>query len=152
VKDLELPDHFDLVVAGYLLNYAQTAAELQTMCRVISRCLKPGGRFVTVNNDPRQPAEYYSTTQKYGFIKLGTGAKREGEPVVYRILMDGSSFDITNYYLSEETHEAAFKSAGLRDLRWHAPQLSPDGEKEFAHAYWADFLDHPSITFLECVK
>ncbi|MDB5338603.1 MAG: hypothetical protein JWN70_4222, partial [Planctomycetaceae bacterium] len=51
-KHLELPAQYDLVVAAYLLNYAQDRQELAAMAHGIARCLKPGGRFVTVNSNP----------------------------------------------------------------------------------------------------
>src|SRR6516162_8632779 len=41
-KTLDLPDKFDLVIAGYLLNYAATKDELLAMCQAIARHLKPG--------------------------------------------------------------------------------------------------------------
>jgi SAM-dependent methyltransferase len=152
VKELAGSEKFDLVVAGYLLNYARNREELSAMCQVIARSLKPAGRFVTVNNDPRQQSAHFPATKKYGFIKLGTGKNVEGEPIIYRIFLDGSSFDITNYYLSVETHEAAFNAAGMHGLKWHPPQLSPEGESEYDQNYWSDFLVHPPITFLEISK
>src|SRR5262249_54551707 len=67
VKQLALNETFDVIVAAYLLNYAQTAAELLEMGRAIIRHLKPGGRFVTVNNNPRHAVEHFAATRKYGF-------------------------------------------------------------------------------------
>jgi len=77
---------FDLVTAGYLLNYARTADELLAMCGVIARSLRPGGRFVSVNNNPAQPADHFAASRKYGFVKETEGALQEGAPVVYRRL------------------------------------------------------------------
>src|SRR5262245_10173832 len=51
-RALEGAGDFDLVVAAYLLNYAATKEELQGMCAAIARALRPGGRFVGVNNNP----------------------------------------------------------------------------------------------------
>src|SRR5262249_28073650 len=47
-RSLGLAAEYDLVVAAYLLNYAQNTSELRAMCAGIASCLKPGGRFVTV--------------------------------------------------------------------------------------------------------
>nr|VFK22399.1 MAG: Methyltransferase domain-containing protein [Candidatus Kentron sp. LPFa]VFK35320.1 MAG: Methyltransferase domain-containing protein [Candidatus Kentron sp. LPFa] len=60
---------FDMVVAAYLLNYAQTKEQLLEMCQSIYTNLKPGGRFVTLNNNPEQSLSSYSKTEKYGLIK-----------------------------------------------------------------------------------
>jgi len=51
-RDLGLAAEYDLAVAAYFLNYAHDRAELNAMCGGIARCLKPGGRFVTVNSNP----------------------------------------------------------------------------------------------------
>src|SRR5438552_8571094 len=43
-REFSVTDPFDLAVAAYLLNYARTRDELQSMCDGIARSLKPGGR------------------------------------------------------------------------------------------------------------
>jgi hypothetical protein len=37
-------------------------------------------------------------------------------------------------------------------VRWHAPEVSPEGLREFGRGYWADFLARPPVAFIECVK
>jgi len=154
VADARSPDafsgEFDLVTAGYLLNYASTREELLAMCRTIARCLKPGGRFVSVNNNPAQPAEHFGASRKYGFVKETPAALAEGAPVVYRIFLDNGDLEITNYHLAPETHEWAFHTAGLRNVSWHAPRLSAAGESEHGREFWTDFLDLQPVTFIEC--
>ena len=65
--------NFDLVVASYLLNYAQTRGQLLDMCQTIFANLKPGGRFVSINNNPEQPPETFPLCSKYGFTKTVAG-------------------------------------------------------------------------------
>jgi toxoflavin synthase len=151
-KQLALNETFDLVVAGYLLNYAQTYNELLEMCSAITRHLKPGCRFVTVNNNPLQKKDYFTFTRKYGFIKRADGPLNEGTPVDYVFFLDDESFAITNYHLSVETHERAFKVAGFSQVTWHDPELSADIIGDTERRYWSDFLEHPPIVFIECVK
>jgi hypothetical protein len=43
-------------------------------------------------------------------------------------------------------------SASFSEVRWHAPRLSPEGESAFGREFWASFLDHSPIAFIECVK
>lgn len=152
VRRLDLPEQFDLAVAGYLLNYAETREELLAMARAVARSLKPGCRFVTVNNNPAQPPRYFASCRKYGFLKILEGEFREGAPITWRFFLENGSFDIVNYQLALETHEWAFREAGFREVRWHRARLSPEGEVESGKEYWADFLDHPPIIFIECVK
>ncbi len=148
-----LPEPFDLVVAAYLLNYAQSREQLLGMCQAVARNLKPGGRFVAVNDYSELPVEAFGITRKYGFIKSVSGELREGTPITYTLFNDdGSSFHFDNYFLSRATYEWALQTAGLRDIRWHPPQLSLQGEAAFPAGYWSDFLAQPPVYFLECVR
>lgn len=149
-KDLQVPEPFDLCCAAYLLNYASTRDELLAMCKAIARVLKPGGRFVTVNNNPMHRAEHYGEVRKYGFSKTVVGPLGEGTPIIWKFFLDGREFEITNYQLSVETHEWAFREAGLRNVRWHPAQLAPAAQKEAD--FWRDFVEHSPITFIECTK
>src|SRR5262245_941497 len=150
---------FDLVVRACLSHHASTPEELAQMCAAVARALRPGGRFVTVNNNPSQPPEHFAATRKYGFIKStpvpslrGGEGMVEGTPIIYTIFQEEGSFDITNYFLSTATHEECLRAAGLRDVRWHKPRLSPEGQAAFGDNAWEAFLSHPPITFLECVR
>ena len=152
VRTLEVPAEFDLAFAAYLLNYAHTAEELTEMCRSVARALRPGGRFVTVNSNPAEPTVAFPAARTYGFSRRVEGELVEGAPVVLEFFLPEGSFEVTNYYLSAETMEKAFRAAGLREVRWHAPEVSPEGLHEFGQEYWAELLAHPAVAFIECVK
>lgn len=148
--DYQPDEPFDIVSAGYLLNYADTSERLLAMCQAISRSLRPGGRFVTVNNNPSQSPERFAATRKYGFIKSAGEQLRPGTPITYTIFQDGGTFTFDNYYLSVDAHEAALQAVGLRDVEWVAPRLSPQWSED--PAFWDDFFDDPSVIFLQCRK
>ncbi len=151
-RRLETDGTFDVVVAAYLLNYARTSEELLQMCRTIARALKPGGRFIGCNNNSDQPLDSYDATLKYGFTKEVSGPLTEGTPIVNRIFIEGRELEIVNYHLGRETHEWAFRLAGLRELRWRPLQVDPEGEQVWGRDYWADFLEFSPVIFLECRK
>lgn len=146
-KELVLGTQFDIVFAAYLLNYAQTERELQQMCRSIADHLKPGGRFVTVNNNP----EYTGTTdsmRQYGFQRH-TSARSAGAPITWEFFLDDGTFAITNYYLSTEAHEQALTDFGMTDIAWHAPEVSAEGVAESGAEFWAPLLQHRPVICLE---
>lgn len=153
-KKLSLPEKFDLVIASYLINYAENEAELAAMAAGIARHLKPGGRFVTVNNNPGQPVATYGSERPYGFIKELKGGKQvPGAPVVYTCFLEGNqTVTFENYYLSETTHEQVFKAAGFTNVRWHPVTLAPEGERDQGRAFWQAFLDAQPIICLEATK
>jgi ubiquinone/menaquinone biosynthesis C-methylase UbiE len=151
-RTLEVPGEFDLAFAAYLLNYARSAEELAQMCRAVARALRPGGRFVTANSNFVELPATFPAYRAYGFSGRVEGEWAEGAPVVWEFFLPEGPFEVTNYYLSVGTMEEAFRAAGLREVRWHAPQVSPTGLREFGRGYWADFLAHPPVAFIECVK
>jgi len=142
------PEH-DTVVAAYLLNYARSADELQAMCQGVASCLKPGGRFVTVNCNPALHFPTSPSFRPYGFETYVVGDFVEGAPIRWRIHLEDGPFEIENYYLSVATHEAALRAAGFRDITWHAPRLAPGAADSHPNEFWRDFLSHPPVTFLE---
>jgi ubiquinone/menaquinone biosynthesis C-methylase UbiE len=151
-RALSLPGRFDLVVAAYLLNYAPDREELRAMCRGVAACLKPGGRFVTVNSNPAINFATAPSYRKYGFETRVAGPWREGAPVTWTFFLEDGSFSIENYHLDVACHEEALRSAGFREVRWHRPRLDPAGRAAHDAAFWTTLLEHPPITFLECVR
>ncbi len=152
VRTLEVPGEFDLAFAAYLLNYAQSAEELVQMCRAVARTLRSGGRFVTVNSNPAEPTVALPAARAYGFSRRVEGELVEGAPIVVEFFLPEGSFEVKNYYLSTGTMEEAFRAAGLRDVRWHAPEISAEGLPELGQEFCADFLAHPPVSFIGCVK
>lgn len=151
-RELQLGCEFDLVFAAYLLNYARNRGELQAMCDSIARCLKPGGRFVTVNSSPFLHFPSAPSYRKYGFETQAVGEWREGTPVTWTFYLDDGPFSIENYYLDGTIHDEAFRAAGFRDVRWNPPSLSPDAGQHAPPEFWATFMEHPPVAFAVCVK
>jgi len=69
-RELTGDRQFDLVIAAYLLNYARDPQELHAMYGALARCLRPGGRFVTVS----MPARRWCS-RTHGHI-ASTGSRR----------------------------------------------------------------------------
>jgi toxoflavin synthase len=151
-RNLGLAAAYDLAVAAYFLNYAHDRAELNSMCSGVARCLKSGGRFVTANSNPACNFPSAPSYRKYGFEAFVAGLLCEGAPITWRFHLEDGPFDIENYFLDVETHEEALRTAGFRDIRWHQPLLSPEGEAAYGWDYWSDLLAHPPVIFIECFK
>ena len=143
---------FELVVASYLLNYAQTKEQLLKMCQTIYANLKLGGRFVSINNNLQQPPESYPICKKYGVTKSISEPLAEGTPITLTFSVEGQKFSLINYYLSQAIYEWAFRTAGFQEIRWHQPIVSPEGVQEFGNEFWQDFLDCAPIVGIECLK
>jgi len=151
-RELPATQEYDLVVSAYLLNYARDREELGSMCSAIARSLKPGGRFVTVNQSPALRFPDAPSYRRYGFETSVRGPWREGAPITWKFHLDDGSFEIENYHLDVAIHEQAFRGAGFRAVRWHAPRLAPEGSRAHGKEFWSTLLEHPPLTFIECVK
>jgi ubiquinone/menaquinone biosynthesis C-methylase UbiE len=149
-RDMNFGAVYDLAAAAYFLNYAHDRVELDAMCNAIARCLKPGGRFVTVNSNPACDFSSAPSYRKYGFETSVVGAFREEAPITWTFYLDDGPFQIENYYFTVQTHETALRAAGFREIRWHRPLLSPPAEAADGRNYWSDLLEHPPFIFIEC--
>jgi SAM-dependent methyltransferase len=148
---LGLPAEFDVAAAAYLLNYAANREELAAMAAGIAQCLKPGGRFVTMNSNPGLEFERGATYRKYGFEIRGSGDHQEGLPYTWVFHLDDGPVEVENYWLPATAYEEAMRSAGFVEIRWQRPRISPIGEVGDEPAYWRDFLDHPPVIGIECL-
>jgi toxoflavin synthase len=151
-RNLGWDAQFDLVVAAYLLNYARDRDELGATCEGIGRCLRPGGRFVTVNCSQTLDFSTAPSYRKYGFETSVAGPFREGSPIAWKFYLPDGTFEIENYHLDVSAHEEALRQAGFREVRWHAPRLSPVGVAEHGDDFWDAFMQASPIAFLECRK
>jgi len=151
-RDLPFDGECDLVVAAYLLNYAENRDELSAMCDSIARCLKPGGRFVTVNCNPGLDFRSAPSYRQYGFETSVGGEWREGSPITWTFFLEDGAFSIENYHVSVPVHENVLRNAGFQTVFWHPARLSSQGEKQYKKDFWKPFLQAPPVTFIECVK
>ena len=151
-KDLGLAGEFDLAVAAYLLNYARDRGELGAMCRGIARCLRPGGRFITVNTNPDLDFDRLPPFREYGFDVRLDGELAEGTPITWTFHLDDGPLRVENYHLGAAAHDEALRSAGFGEVRWHRPRLSPLGEAADGRGFWEPFLSSAPVIFIECLK
>ena len=135
-RDLHLPEVFDLAVAAYLLNYARDRDELRAMCRVVASCLRPGGRFVTVNSNPDLDFVGLPSFREYGFDVDADAGPAEGTPITWTFHLEDGPLRVENYHLDMAAHEEALRAAGFREVRWHRPRLSPEGEAADGRDFW----------------
>jgi SAM-dependent methyltransferase len=142
--DLGVVGAFDLVLASYLFNYAETREQLLAFALSVHANLNPGGRLVGVNDNPRTAPGRYGSYAAWGFSRELAGPRREGARVRYSFpKADGTSFGFDNFWLSPETYEQVFAEAGLEDFRFVDATADPA-----AGGDWSGFLRDCPITGL----
>jgi SAM-dependent methyltransferase len=145
-------EEFDLVVAAWLLVYARDRAELAIMCRGLASRLRPGGRFVTLLNNPDLAAfRPFPDYGKYGFEVTLAEPAADGSPVRLTFLLDGDRLEIENYYLPASAYVSALRDAGFREVAVHKPELSPPPGPDDA-PFWAELIEHPIGIVIDGVK
>ncbi|MGK5727970.1 class I SAM-dependent methyltransferase [Streptomyces sp. URMC 124] len=148
----ELPrlGDFDVLLAAYLFNYADSPETMALMARSCARNLREGGELRALVARP----EYDFTRpqpHKYGF-----SFEREADPAHDgRIRVTAHSqppVSFSAYLPARRVYEEAFTAAGFRDCAWSPVQLSADGVLEFGPEYWDDFTANPPWVLFRCVK
>ena len=143
VAEFEAAEPADVSVAIYSLGYSRTPEQLRRFCRACHEALRPGGRFVGLNDNVRNPPPAGASWKQYGLERACADLPSEGDVVRYTLINeDGTRFDLRNFYLRRETYEDAFRAAGFREFRWVDVSLRPS---EHGNAFWDDFMAHPPI-------
>jgi len=150
VRELGDLGRFDVVVAAYLLHYAPTVGDLARMCRNIRRHLPAGGRFVTLNENPDQPAGRYAGYEQYGFNKTIDQPGTDGAQITYFMIAGRELFKFHAHYFARSTYERTLTAAGFGHIAWHSLALDPAGVEAHGDAYWREYLTNPPIIGLEC--
>ncbi|MGI9329656.1 MAG: class I SAM-dependent methyltransferase [Gammaproteobacteria bacterium] len=148
-----LPDlgEFDCVVAAYLLHYAPDQEALDSMCRAVASALRPGARFVAINENPDYPSEPGGAYVQYGFSKTADSPLRDGSIIRYRMFAGRESFSFQAHYFSRETYTASLQAAGMEDIQWHDLQLGPEAAN-VGKDYFSSYLSSPPIIGLSCQR
>jgi ubiquinone/menaquinone biosynthesis C-methylase UbiE len=141
---------FDIVTAAYLLHYAKDEQGLMKMCQSIFRHLRPGGRFITLNENPWQTAGQYAGYEQYGFNKTVETPRADGSRITYWMVAGRDMFKFDAFYYSQSTYERVLARAGFHPPTWCPLIFDPAGNLAHDEEYWQEYLLNPPIIGLEC--
>lgn len=139
---------FDLVVAAYLLNYADSGTAMKRMCEGIRGTLASGGEFRTLTQNP----EYSFTgpsTRKYGFLHEYQEPTAVGPRARITALLD-PPVTITAHFPRREVYEDALRATGFTDLAWEPIHVAANGIDAMGDSYWDDWRANPTLVLLRC--
>lgn len=150
VAEYKPSEPVDTVVAMYPLNYAKTAEQLRRFCQVCHDALRPGGRFVGVNDNILNPPKRDGLWTQYGFERACPRYPKEGDAILYTVTnADGTRFQFENFYLEPRTYRGAFRAAGFQEFRWVDLSIHPD-QRDNPH--WDGFIRNPPILAFSAIK
>ncbi|KAF2195972.1 hypothetical protein GQ43DRAFT_289120 [Delitschia confertaspora ATCC 74209] len=157
---------FDLVFAGWFLNYAGTEEELIGMFKNIASNLNEKGRFVGITTNALEPQMSTPKMDFYGLDILvldpayrdpststSTGGNDERDVLGIKARVRGHTkekveFDV--FQFKSEVYERAARKVGLglKWREWVLPEKRDDGS-EWGEGYWERWLDRPNFVVVE---
>jgi 2-polyprenyl-3-methyl-5-hydroxy-6-metoxy-1,4-benzoquinol methylase len=161
VTEMELLDieveYFDIVIAAYLLNYASSKEELFNFTKNIFKYLKPGCKFVTINDNPSIYC-FDNCSLKYNYIKKlkNNNIPKNGDSIDWILFNSDSVNDklceFTTYHWDKDIYIEAFKHAGFNEIEFIPCTISEKGIKKYNDTYWNNFLNHPHFICIKAIK
>jgi toxoflavin synthase len=136
-------DRFDVAVAEWLLDYADTLAMLRGMCRSLARVVRPGGRFVHLGGCFDSLINHPENFPRYGIDLEVLASCGDGSRCRWTVRRDGRSVSAENTMWTPATITAELEAAGFADVQWPEAEIGPEGLAEMGDAYWTDYLQHP---------
>ena len=139
---------FDLVFAGWFLNYAPDYETMVSMWRTIHNNLKPQGRFVSIVPNAHCPM-FEPIDDSYGIAVRPLETVPEGwkcrlttytEPEV--------EFDM--FHFLHDFYERAAAEAGMVELKWH-PTVPPDDERK-ENGFWDVYFLRPHMSIVTATR
>ncbi|KAF1979050.1 S-adenosyl-L-methionine-dependent methyltransferase [Bimuria novae-zelandiae CBS 107.79] len=151
--NLPSSEPFDIVFAGWFLNYAGTEKELTNMFRVIVGRLREGGRFVGVTTDAHDLSMKEPKRNFYGvdvevlekeYVAPDTG--REVGIKARVTVQTEPPFCFEVFQFRSEVYERCAKEAGMQ-IAWKKQVLPDDERKE--SGYWDEWVQRPTFSVIE---
>ncbi len=121
---------FDLVVAAFLLHYADTPSLLEGFIKNISLNLKVSGEFVSINMSPDHPIVLPAKNVSHSSRWLGEEYKDGSALEILLWSQDSKQIcNITDYHWSKKTYESLFRKYSLNNITWVELRMHEKGKK-----------------------
>ncbi len=134
---------FDIAVAQWLLDYADTRDALRAMCRSLARVVRPGGRFVHVGGCFDSIFRHPESFVPYGVELEVLESCGYGSRCRWTVRRGRESVSAENTMWTPATITAELQRAGFTEIEWPSAEISPEGIATMGEAYWAAYLAHP---------
>ena len=144
---------FDIVLAVYLLNYADSDETLRAMLQKTHDLLAPNGQLIAYTFNP----EFTLRKGNASKYKFTVAYRDEYPPVPHRHPVSvtvnfESPVVIKNYQWDAIAYQQVASRVGFRELVWHPVEVSSQGVEEYGQGFWAEYLDNSIVSGFRCVK
>ncbi|CAB3774555.1 class I SAM-dependent methyltransferase [Paraburkholderia humisilvae] len=151
----DLTGQFDVVLAVYVLPYARTPGELQSMCADMARLLRPGGRLITLPIHPEySPSPSYY--EPYGFRLVAddpeTAPYIDGGRVRLDLCFQHYQTSVDAWYWSDRTLKAALGKAGFTAINTFNPYAPACPDISKVPTKLRAYLDRPHAVVIDATR
>jgi SAM-dependent methyltransferase len=146
---------FDLVIGMWLLNYAESASQLEGFWSNIAKYLKPGAKFVGIIQNQEKYNPESMKTIKYGARESNITNLPSGDGVKMHLEFDTvPKVEFDTYVLKKEIFEATATKSGIRILEYIKPDQSTLSAKEQEDIeWWKELLEeYPNCLVIATTK
>jgi SAM-dependent methyltransferase len=138
---------YDLVLAIWLLNYADSEEVMLTMWRNIFNNLRPGGRCLGITSNPDMLSSVFPSGPRFGltFTELDLPAEGTIKNRIHAHTSQPIVFD--TYTRTRALYEKTAHAAGFCHLRWLPAQAPDDTQLDYT-----DLLRCPHLAAFEVLR
>ena len=150
VMDMADVGAFDIVLAAWLFNYADSPDMLASMFQAVARHVKPGGRLVVQTFNP----DYRLALGDYAAYRVKVVDEQPWQSGA-RLTLEFPGTPparVINYRWSHDQYEAAIKAAGFRRVAWHAPQVLEEDIARHPPGFWEGYIENCMAVNLVCER
>ena len=148
VCNMESFGKFDMVMAAWLFNYAESLDDMKKMFKAVANNLKPSGRLVAYTVEPDFQLAKGNFTN-YGVNVLTEESWHEGFRHQAEFVTNPPS-PFTFFRWSHQDYETAMAEAGLSEVSWQKPMLLESDIKRYTPGFWDTFQNNCLQTGLSC--
>jgi SAM-dependent methyltransferase len=143
----------EVVVAPFVANYARSTEELRTFIRNVFRSCVAGGHAVFVVDMPDASCNIeFGRRRAIGAVKFWCNGSPHTDGALIRNDLYNEhghrTCSLWAHYYTQATLQFALQDAGFRDIRWHKPEISPEGLKKYGDSFWKNYIDHPELGYI----
>ena len=148
VCDLGIVGSFDIIIAAWLFNYADSAKKLKTMFKVAAANLKPSGKLIAFIQSPLFDLNK-GDFGKYGVKVLNQISHENGYTYSAQFVTE-PPIDFSGYSWSFDIYKQAISEAGFKYSKWQE-LIIPDEQKTiYPIGFWDEFCENCFQSGLIC--
>lgn len=139
--------HSDIVLASFVLGYAQNEEQLDDLCSQIFDCLSTGGKFISIVDLPAG-----HDLKRFGARKILHEINGEKKIEIILFNEDTEICRLWANYYSKESIGLMLRAAGFKKIQWHKPIISFEGMEALGGSFWKGYDENCELGYLTAEK